>query len=151
MLANSPELADYTKQAIEKVKQSLVENKKEINGVKNVEKDLSEFVHFSIGFINNMTKKYWQLNHTMIGLRCKQLVFPQDFVVKKDGKVYTQQISPLIRLASTKKDPENDSESPMVERIRNNLHLILENAAYWREILTPEYNRWKLNGSPVLR
>ncbi|HSX15506.1 MAG TPA: hypothetical protein VLF40_01830 [Candidatus Saccharimonadales bacterium] len=47
-------------------------------------------------------------------LRCKQIIFPADFRLNKNGKVYTPEISPLITLAATKKDTEVSDLASMV-------------------------------------
>jgi hypothetical protein len=39
-------------------------------------------------------------------MRCKQIVFPAGFYLDADNKVYTPEISHLIRLAAKKKDTE---------------------------------------------
>lgn len=41
-------------------------------------------------------------------------------------------------------------ESRMVERLEKNWHSVLENIAYWRELLYSDYQRYKLNGNRLV-
>lgn len=143
-LGEHPELAIDTKEAIEAIKAEISENQHELERASDLQEDLVNFVEFSLTTIQNLSEKWWGLEQTD-RLKCKQLLFPKDFYIKKTGKVYTPEISPIIRLLSNKKGSEIASESLLVEQIQKNLHPILENVAYWRDILTPEYNRWSLN------
>lgn len=85
----------------------------ELNELKNIEQDFVEFIDFSIGFIEDLRERFWQLDAEHLGW-CKQLLFPEGFSVSRDKKVYTPKISDFYRLISTQKDPEGSSESNMV-------------------------------------
>jgi len=47
--------------------------------------------------------------------KCKQIIFPAGFHVDSNENVFTPEISPLIRLASNKKDAEASQKSLMVQ------------------------------------
>lgn len=113
-LAVNPELAVDTKRVIEKVSQEISAIETEINTTDELKYEFIKIAQFGLDFTQNYDKYWWKLSHAN-RLKCKQMLFPQDFCVKKTGKVYTPEISPLNRLASNKKDSEIDSESLLVE------------------------------------
>lgn len=47
-------------------------------------------------------------------LRCKKLLFPADFYLDENNKVYTPEISPIYGLATKKKDAEASIDSHLV-------------------------------------
>ena len=47
-------------------------------------------------FINNSLANWWSLDKAVMGTG-KDLIFPAGFSVKKDQKVYPQEISPIYR------------------------------------------------------
>jgi DNA invertase Pin-like site-specific DNA recombinase len=65
--------------------------------------DKERFMKFALGFADDMGKVFFEISKEN-RLRCKLLIFPGGFYVDSKNKVYTTKISPLIRLASIKKD-----------------------------------------------
>ncbi len=62
-------------------------------------------------------------------------------------KVYTPQISPIIRFVTIKKEPEMVSDSRLVEQVKKSLHEIVAETRRWREIIYSEYKQYRLNTS----
>ena len=76
--------------------------------------DKDRFLSFAFGFVNNMSNRFLEISQEN-RLRCKQTVFPAGFYLDAKNNVYTPEISPLYRLAATKKDAET---SNMVQMVR---------------------------------
>ena len=104
---------------------SLIEaNKEEVSNLEDqilklsndADTDKEQFLRFAFYFIDNMGSQF--LDERVVSrenrLRCKELVFPSGFYVDKNNKVYTPEISPLIRLASNKKDTKVSNFSQLV-------------------------------------
>ena len=144
-LALNPELATDTKRVIEKVEAEITTVDDDIKDSNELKKEFLRVAKFGLDLVKNYDKYYLSISHEN-RLKCKQMLFPQDFYVKKSGKVYTQEISPLYRFASNKKDLENDSKSLLVERVRKNFHLISDEVKRWQNLIMAEYNRYKSTG-----
>ena len=84
---------------------------------------------FSIGFVEDLRGRFWELDAEHLGW-CKQLLFPEGFSVSRDKKVYTPKISDFYRLVSNQKDPEGSSESNMVGDI--GFEPITSTTSMWR-------------------
>lgn len=78
--------------------------------------DKELFLSFSFDFIRDMGSSFLTLSFEN-RLRCKELVFPGGFYINSNNKVYTPEISPLITLATKKKDAEASDNSHLV-RVR---------------------------------
>jgi site-specific DNA recombinase len=104
LLANSPDLSDDIENQIRQTKQDILNMENELDEAQNIEKDFVEFVKFSLGFVNNMKAKWWELEHDD-RRRCEQLIFPQYLHVDKRSKVSTPEISPLFRYKNKEKEP----------------------------------------------
>lgn len=76
--------------------------------------DKERFLRFAFSFVENMGSKFLDISFDN-RLRCKQIVFPAGFYMDAKKKVYTPEISPLYRLAVTKKDAE---ASDLVQMVR---------------------------------
>lgn len=95
------------------IDKEIAEVKDVINELTCIESDFVEFVDFSLGFIENLRDRFWNLEADEMSW-CKQLLFPEGFSVSRDKKVYTPKISEFYRLADTQKDPEGSLESNLV-------------------------------------
>ena len=105
------------------------EIEQEIDSVQDREKDLVEFVSFSLDAIENMKSSFWELDAEHLGW-CKQLLFPGGLSVSRDKKVYTPEVSALYRLMSNQKDPVGSSGSNMVGDI--GFEPITSTTSMWR-------------------
>lgn len=76
--------------------------------------DKERFLKFAFDFIDNMGARFLTIEKED-RLRCKQIVFPAGFYLNASKKVYTPEISPLYRLATTKKDAEASNMVQMVQ------------------------------------
>jgi DNA invertase Pin-like site-specific DNA recombinase len=81
--------------------------------VANTQFDKNNFLSFAIKTLQDMGDKFLEMNSEQ-RVRCKQIYFPEGFHWDGYTKVYTPQISPIIRLASNKKDTEVSLNSLMV-------------------------------------
>ncbi len=77
------------------------------------EADQDEFLVFAFDFINTMGSKFLEISQEH-RLRCKQIAFPAGFYLDENNKVYTPEISPLLSLATQKKDTEVSYNSLLV-------------------------------------
>lgn len=103
-LSENPDLKEDIQQAITEVKASIAEAELDIAATRDIEKDLVEFIAFTLNHANNLMKNFWKLEHKD-RVRCKQLVFPSGFSINAEEKVYTPEISVILRLAGNKKRP----------------------------------------------
>jgi hypothetical protein len=103
-MATEPDLAEDIKTSIIGVKTDIVTLKSEINTAENADKDFEEFIEFSLDFVDNMKNEFWDLEQAD-KQRCKELLFPGEIVVARSGKVYTSELSKLLRYRPTKKAP----------------------------------------------
>lgn len=113
-LANNPEFEQDFKDSIEIIKKDISNLEIQIKDSKGIENDFIEFVGFGMDLTNELKKNWWKLSVEQRE-KCKQLLFPADFFVKYNEKVYTKQISPIYRLVLNKKEPESTSDSLLVE------------------------------------
>lgn len=84
------------------------------NLTKDADSDWEEFLDFAYRFVDDMSSMF--LDTELVSQenrkRCKQVMFPAGFVVDEDKKVYTPEVSLLVRLAANKKDlPETEKSS----------------------------------------
>jgi DNA invertase Pin-like site-specific DNA recombinase len=75
--------------------------------------DHEQFLRFAFDFINKLGSNFLDISYEN-RLRCKQILFPAGFRLAENGKVYTPEISPIYRLATTKKDLPETEKSFMV-------------------------------------
>ncbi len=76
------------------------------------------FLHYALAWVEKIGDNFLAPELSKENrLRCKQIIFPADFRLDNKLKVYTPEISPLITLATTKKDAEASSMVNMV-RVR---------------------------------
>lgn len=75
--------------------------------------DKERFLTFAFDFVRNLGSNFLDLSPQNRAL-CKELVFPGGFYLNENKKVYTPQISPLITLATKKKDAEASDNSHLV-------------------------------------
>jgi len=116
-LPDNLDLSIEINDAINKIKKENLDLEKQIENMqKLLDGDLLEFINFSLQFINNKGKNWWEINFED-RQKCKQLVFPDDISFDFSKRVCTAQISPILNLKPNKKDSENTSESLLVELV----------------------------------
>lgn len=76
----------------------------------------SKFIEFAFDFIQNMGDDFFVRNPSNMK-KCKQLYFPRSFYLNENKKVYTPEVSPIIRLVSKQKEADVPQKSNMV-RVR---------------------------------
>lgn len=105
--------------AIAKKKEDLVELEAQIEKTKNdTDYNKERFLEFAFSFIDNIGEQFLDPSLSDENRkRFKQIVFPSGFSLDADQNVYTPEISPLIRLATNKKDLPVTEKSSMV-RVR---------------------------------
>jgi DNA invertase Pin-like site-specific DNA recombinase len=100
------------KQEVEQLKENLSKLRQNADG------DQERFIEFALGFARSMGSRFLDPSLSQENrLKCKQIIFPGGFWINDNKKVYTPQISPLIRLASNKKDLPEIEKSSLV-RVR---------------------------------
>lgn len=103
--------------SVEKMKADVTDLEEEISGLdQKAEVDKARFMQFAFSFINNMGESFLSLTPEN-RKKCKEIIFPAGFYIDANKNVYTPEISPLIRLATYKKDAEASDFDQMV-RVR---------------------------------
>ncbi len=105
----------------EDILQSIANKKLEIaeledqleNQASKADSDRERFLRFAFNFVENMGSRFLELS-PVNRLRCKQAIFPAGFYLDTRNKVYTPEISLLIRLAGNKKDLSEPEKSLLV-------------------------------------
>lgn len=105
--------------AIKKKKSELVDLEGQLGKLRiEADEDMERFLKFAFDFIDNKGQRFLDPSLSEENRkRCKQIIFPAGFRMDADKNVYTPEISPLIRLATNKKDPSKLEKSSMV-RVR---------------------------------
>jgi uncharacterized protein (DUF2267 family) len=99
---------------IEKMKSQISELEKQLATLNDKsDTDKQRFLDFAFNFVINMKKSFFSLTPDD-AKKCKQIIFPAGFYMDTGKNVYTPEISPLIRLATMKKDTE----------VSDNVHLV---------------------------
>ncbi|HMI09504.1 MAG TPA: recombinase family protein [Candidatus Saccharimonadales bacterium] len=99
---------------VAKLKSELETLEEESSGlVIKADNDKERFLQFAFSFVRNMGNRFLEISHEN-RVRCKQVVFPAGFQLDANNKVYTPEISPLITLATNKKDLPKLEKSLMV-------------------------------------
>lgn len=79
--------------------------------------DKQRFLDFAFNFAIHMEESFFSLTPED-AKKCKQIIFPVGFYMDAEKNVYTPEISPLIRLATNKKDAEASDFTRMVRVTR---------------------------------
>lgn len=95
-------IADDIRGVIEKHKAELANNQEKIDLLSEQhESDLGEFLDFALSFLDDKGKRFFDLSVAHKNW-CTQMIFTGKIYVDTNGKVYTHDISPILRY---KKDP----------------------------------------------
>ncbi|HEX7259320.1 MAG TPA: recombinase family protein, partial [Candidatus Saccharimonadia bacterium] len=105
----------------EEILTSITKKKKEIKDLDDeldsltneAESDREEFLRFAFDFVEDMGSNFLEITPENRA-RCKQIIFPAGFYWDSSNKVYTPEVSTLIRLAAKKKDAEASDNSLLV-------------------------------------
>ncbi len=107
-------IADEIRRGIEETKAKVDDNLAKIELLSEQhENDLSQFLEFAFTFLSDKGGKFFELSGTDMK-RCKQLLFTGKIYVDENKNVYTQNISPIFRYESNKKDLSENEKSLMV-------------------------------------
>lgn len=106
--------------SIDREKNDAKELESEISKIRQAaDDDYERFMRFAFSFLANMGDHFLDPDLLQENrLRCKQIIFPGGFWIDENKKVYTPEISPLVRLASNKKDFPYTEKSFMVRVTR---------------------------------
>lgn len=108
-------IKDEILSSIAKKKEEVQELEGELGRMSNdAKEDKEKFLQFAFDFVDDMGTKFLEIsseNRT----RCKLIIFPAGFYWNAENKVYTPEISPLIRLAGNKKDAHASNKSLLVQ------------------------------------
>lgn len=149
LLANSDEsLRPDIEIEIKDIKAKVDKAEKVIRSTHHLQEDMIGFVKFALEYTNALKEDWWQLEEES-RLQCKQLLFPAGITFDSTEKVSTTQISPLYRLAATKKNLNFTRDSLLVELELKSTHSIWNEISRWRAILASDYERFKLTGQGV--
>lgn len=95
-------IADDIRAVIEKHKAELFSNQEKIDLLsEQQESDLGDFLDFALSFLDDKGRRFFDLSVAHKNW-CTQMVFTGKIYVDANGKVYTHEISPILRY---KKDP----------------------------------------------
>lgn len=95
----------------QKALDALREARENIDKVKAADKE--RFLSFALGFMDDLSNKYFDLPIEKRQV-CKQILFPAGFFVSPSGEVYTPEVSRIYRLLTNKKDLSLLEKSLMV-------------------------------------
>lgn len=127
---------------IEKMKTDVAEYEKQLDTLsKGSDADRQQFLDFAFDFAINMKDSFFTLTPDN-AKKCKQIVFPAGFYMDDNKNVYTPEISPLIRLATSKKDTEVSSKARLVQQVEKSFHSIRDEYYRWRSLLNVEYREY---------
>ena len=99
---------------IEKMKTQVREMEEELFKLtQEADADKERFITFALNFVSNMGENFLSISPENRS-KCKQIFFPAGFYIDAKKKVYTPEISPLIRLAAKKKDTKVSEKSHLV-------------------------------------
>jgi DNA invertase Pin-like site-specific DNA recombinase len=101
-------------QEINEVKLQIQSTQKIIDSGAELQEDMIDFVKFSLEYTNTLKADWWLLDEENRS-QCKLLLFPMGITFDSSQKVSTTQISPLYRLATTKKNLNYSRDSLLVE------------------------------------
>ena len=110
----NPELKDDLAQSLEEKKTQIKNVEKEISEAENIESDFLEFVEFSIDYIKDLKANWWDLGHDE-RLECKHLITKDKIFTNFSEKVYTPEISPILKLICNIKGAETAPKSQVVD------------------------------------
>lgn len=99
-IVDQPEFAEDFKASLLNLKTEILTVEQAIDDAENHDDEFEEFVDFAFGFVDNMRNEFWELDRED-KQRCKQLIFPGEFLVSRTGKVSTQELSPFYRYKKT--------------------------------------------------
>ena len=91
--------------AIDQKKARVIDLEDQLTKLSNeADSDRNQFLRFAFNFVDNMGAKFLDPNIVSKDnrLRCKDIVFPAGFYIDENDKVYTPEVSPLIRLVNSK-------------------------------------------------
>lgn len=101
--------------AIAKKKLEVAELENDLSELNDdAKRDYDDFLKFAFGFVENMSNRFLSLSPDERA-RCKQIIFPGGFHWSLENKVYTTEVSPLIRLTTKKKSTEVLDNSHLVQ------------------------------------
>lgn len=99
---------------IQTMKDEIVELEEQLTTLnEKTDTDKQRFLDFAFNFVIRMQESFFSLSPED-AKKCKQILFPAGFYMDADKNVYTPEISPLITLATTKKDAEASDFTRMV-------------------------------------
>lgn len=103
--------------AIAKKKDEVADLEVQLEKLKHeTDSDKECFLKFAFNFVVDMGSRFLELSQEK-RFQCKQIVFPSGFYIDSNGKVYTPEISPLYRLAVSKRSVKTLQKVQMV-RVR---------------------------------
>ena len=106
------------------MKHEVLDMKDELNHLEaKADADKDRFLNFAFNFVDNMGENFLLLSPEN-RKKCKQIIFPSGFHMDSSKNVYTPEISPLIRLASNKKDLPETEKSLLVRSYRIYLNFL---------------------------
>lgn len=143
MSGATSELKPDLEEEVLKIKLQMGVVESEIADLSNLEQDLVEFVKFGLEYTNILKEDWWLLDQEQ-RQECVQLLFPEGFIFESSEKVRTTDISPLYRLAATKKNLDFSRDSLLVELDPKQSHLILHEVDQWRKLIGHKYQQEKL-------
>lgn len=102
---------------IEKMKSQITELEEQLATLnEKSDTDKQRFLDFAFNFVIKMEESFFSLSPEDVK-KCKQIIFPAGFYLDDNKNVYTPEISPLITLATNKKDLSEHEKSLLV-RVR---------------------------------
>ena len=115
LMAKSPRLQSDIAAEVDRVNELIKTADMELKNTMDYEKDLGEFIEFSLRYLENLKTEFWELKNKQDVRIYKQLFFPAGIQITQDRKVYIPEISPVY-LYENEKQPPVEADFTKLER-----------------------------------
>lgn len=106
LMASTPSLKNDIIPELDELNKLLEAADVELKNTMDYEKDLDEFIGFSLKYLENLKNEFWELKSKQDVRIYKQLFFPGGILITQDRKVYIPEISPVYLYENEKQPPE---------------------------------------------
>lgn len=113
-MAKNPELADDFKVSISNIRREMEEVELQVEASEDIEKDFSEFLRFSIDYVDNLKDNWWSAEKVDDRIRLKDMLFLDGIQIHRDGKVKTPTLSPIYRYKKAPGASKSNSEAVFI-------------------------------------
>jgi DNA invertase Pin-like site-specific DNA recombinase len=103
LVAVDSDIAEDIQTEIRNAKDAVREIDEQVKQLQETDEDMLEFTKFALDYADKLLDNFWSLQKEDL-LWCQKIVFPGEIILYKNGIFGTNELSPIYRLARTKKD-----------------------------------------------